>query len=247
MRKKVINYISKDSVLKNNTLGNNIKIYKNSEVRDSNIGDYVTIGDFAIVKSSELLDHISINRRNQIYHSNIGRYSYTGSNTMIRYSLLGNFCSVSWNVSIGGGEHPQNNVTTSTLENFHFLDSGRWDEKVKSEIDYYQGECTIGNDVWIAANVVILRNVKIGNGAIIGAGAVVTKDVEPYSIAVGVPAKTIKKRFNDKTIEALEEIQWWNWSVDIIRNNLDLIYSTKVDDMVIDKLLGISNTVKIIN
>ena len=89
----------------------------------------------------------------------------------------------------------------------------------------------------------LLRDVRIGNGAVIGAGAVVTKDVEPYSIVAGVPAKIIKKRFDDKTIEALEQIQWWAWPVAVIRNNLDLIYSTKVDDSVIKKLFEIAKTI----
>jgi acyl-[acyl carrier protein]--UDP-N-acetylglucosamine O-acyltransferase len=84
---------------------------------------------------------------------------------------------------------------------------------------------------------------KIGNGAIIGAGSVVTKDVEPYSIVVGVPAKPIKKRFDDKIIEAFEKIQWWNWPLDIIRENLELIYSTKVDENVINRMLEISNKI----
>ena len=72
---------------------------------------------------------------------------------------------------------------------------------------YEQSEGTIGNDVWIAANVVILRDIKIGNGAVIGAGAIVTKDIPPYSIVVSNPARVIKKRFDDETIKILKEIQ----------------------------------------
>lgn len=105
-----------------------------------------------------------------------------------------------------------------------------------------QGQCQIGHDVWIATNVVILRNIKIGNGAVIGAGAIVTKDVEPYSIVVGVPGKVVKKRFDNKTIEALEEIQWWNWPRKVINQNIDLIYSTKVDEACLEKLRQISRS-----
>nr|WP_246566018.1 CatB-related O-acetyltransferase [Tissierella simiarum] len=104
--------------------------------------------------------------------------------------------------------------------------------------------CIIGNDVWIGSNAVILRGVKVGNGAVIGAGAIVTKDVEPYSIVVGNPARVIKKRFSEQIIESLEKIQWWNWSKEIIRKNLDLVYSSTVDEHVINKLMEISIQIK---
>lgn len=241
------NFIADDAVLRDCVMGNNIKIYKNSEVSKSNIGNYVTIGDSAIVLESKLSDHISINRRNYIFRSEIGCYTYTGINTMLRSSKIGNFCSLSWNISIGGGDHPQDKVTTSNLNRFYQLDAGNWNDKAKLELNKTfknLDTCTIGNDVLISTNVTVLRNLKVGNGAIIGAGAVVTKDVEPYSIVVGIPAKKIKMRFDDKTIEALEEIQWWSWPIDIIRQNLELIYSTKVNKPVLEKLFEISNSIK---
>ena len=79
----------------------------------------------------------------------------------------------------------------------------------------------IGNDVWIGDNVYILAGVKIGNGAIIAMGAVVTRDVEPYTIVGGVPAKVIRKRFNDEQIKKLEEIKWWNKSTDWILEHIE--------------------------
>ena len=78
--------------------------------------------------------------------------------------------------------------------------------------------------MWIGANVIILPGVKIGNGAIIAAGAVVTKDVEPYAIVGGVPAKLIKYRFKKEEINQLEEIKWWNWSIEEIERNIELFY-----------------------
>lgn len=75
-----------------------------------------------------------------------------------------------------------------------------------------RGPINIGNDVWIGYGAVILRGVSIGDGAIVGAGAVVTKDVDPYTIVGGVPAKTIRKRFNEKIIRQLLKIKWWDWS-----------------------------------
>ena len=89
-----------------------------------------------------------------------------------------------------------------------------WDNK---------GDIVIGNDVWIGYDAIIMAGVTIGDGAIIGTRAVVTKDVEPYSIVGGVPAKEIRKRFSTDIIARLQELQWWNWDADIIRNSIKAI------------------------
>lgn len=94
-----------------------------------------------------------------------------------------------------------------------------WDNK---------GDIIIGNDVWIGYEAIILAGVTIGDGAIIGARAVVTKDVLPYTIVAGVPAKPIKKRFDDKTISKLLDIQWWNWSDEKIAQNIKAIQSNNI-------------------
>jgi len=87
----------------------------------------------------------------------------------------------------------------------------------------------IGNDVWIGYDAVIMGGVTIGDGAIIGTRAVVTKDVEPYSIVGGVPAKEIRKRFTPEIIKKLMEIQWWNWPIEKIRSSIPDIQSGNVD------------------
>ena len=86
-----------------------------------------------------------------------------------------------------------------------------WDNK---------GDIVIGNDVWIGYNAIILSGVKIGDGAIVATGAVVTKDVKPYEIVGGIPAKVIRKRFSDEVIIKLQKMKWWNWPVDKIKRNL---------------------------
>lgn len=95
-----------------------------------------------------------------------------------------------------------------------------WDNK---------GDIVIGNDVWIGYDAVIMAGVRIGDGAIIGTRAVVTKDVEPYSIVGGVPAKEIRKRFAPEVIKKLIEIQWWNWSIEKIRSYILDIQSGNID------------------
>jgi virginiamycin A acetyltransferase len=235
-------YISQDAKIVDSIIGENAKLYRYADIRKSKLGDFVQIGDDSIIIESDLAGNNAINRRNFIQQSQIGKFSYTGFNTIIRGVKIGNFCSISWNVSIGGKDHNIENVTSSAIWGFYNM----LGEKMPGVFEYGKDKshCLLENDVLISSNAVILRNVKIGNGAVVGAGSVVTKDVEPYSIVAGVPAKKINMRFEDKTIEALEKIKWWNWPTNIIRENLELIYSTKVDEYVIEKLYEIANNLK---
>jgi phosphonate metabolism protein (transferase hexapeptide repeat family) len=89
----------------------------------------------------------------------------------------------------------------------------------------------MGHDTWIGHGAIVMPNVRIGNGAVVGAGAVVTKDVEPYTIVAGVPAKLLKRRFSEVITIKLEEIQWWNWSYEIIKERVD-DFSLPIDDFI---------------
>ncbi|QHL89493.1 hypothetical protein GU926_17095 [Nibribacter ruber] len=95
---------------------------------------------------------------------------------------------------------------------------------------FSKGDIVIGNDVWIGAHSIVLSGVTIGNGAIIGANSVVTKDLPPYSIAVGTPAKVIKYRFEPEIIEKLQQIQWWNWDKDKFNKNRQLFQGKLTTD-----------------
>ena len=91
---------------------------------------------------------------------------------------------------------------------------------------------TIGNDVWIGRNVIIISGVKIGDGSVIGAGSVVTKDVPPYAIAAGNPAKIVRMRFDEETIKKLLKIEWWNWSLERVLANLPYLLSNDIAEFV---------------
>jgi len=130
--------------------------------------------------------------------TSIGSYCYIGRNTCITKTQIGNYCSIANNVSIGQGEHLLNNISTNSI--FY-----------KNAFDVLtEKPCTIGHDVWIGVDVVILRGVRIGNGAVIGANSVVTKDIPAFSIAVGSPARVVKNRFNKDKSKEISNSQWWN-------------------------------------
>ena len=95
-----------------------------------------------------------------------------------------------------------------------------------------RGDIVIGNDVWIGYEAVVMQGVRIGDGAVIGSRAVVTKDVPPYSIVGGIPAKVIRKRFSEEVIEKLLKIQWWNWDDEAVRKNLQSIMNGNIDALV---------------
>lgn len=151
-----------------------------------------------------------------VVNSTIDKYSYIGNNCTIINVEIGRYCSIADNCIIGGASHPIDWVSSSPV--FH---EGR--NILKKNFSEHQFETTkrtvIENDVWIGNNVLIKSGVKISNGAIIGMGSVVTKDVGPYEIWVGTPAKLIRKRFNDEIINDLMTLKWWDWEDNKLEKN----------------------------
>jgi len=137
------------------------------------------------------------------------KHSFCGYNCEITNTEIGSFCSIANGVVIGGGMHPIEWVSTSPV--FY---EGRDSVKAKfSEFAREEVKTTyIGNDVWIGQNVLVKQGVTIGNGAVVGMGSVVTKDIPPYTIYAGNPARFIRNRFDEETILALEESRWWELS-----------------------------------
>ena len=166
----------------------------------------------------------------------IGEYTY-GLPRVETYASekklkIGKFCSIAGGVKIQlGGIHRTNLVTTYPFKAF----SEEWPrEKFLKSDDVKaisKGDVIIGNDVWIGAGATILSGVTIGDGAVVAAMAVVTKDVEPYCIVAGNPARTIGKRFDDDTIRKLLEIRWWDWPIEKINANLEIICSNRISEM----------------
>lgn len=139
---------------------------------------------------------------------------------------IGNFCSIASDAWIlMGGEHHTEWVTTYALFYDLLTPTGFKFSKTK-------GDIVIGNDVWIGSGACILSGVTIGDGAVIGARTVVAKDIPPYAIAVGNPARVIKYRFDSETIEKLLKIQWWNWSDEEIKEIAPLLLSPHIEQFI---------------
>ena len=145
---------------------------------------------------------------------------------------IGSFCSIAYNLNVFlGGNHNFNNFTT-------FPFGGVWPNvftKNGNSKPITNGDVIIGNDVWIGDSVTIMSGVKIGHGAVIAANSHVVKDVEPYSIIGGNPAKIIKKRFDDNTINFLLSLNWWDWDDDKINNNIDVLCSNDINKLLMLK------------
>lgn len=214
-------------------IGTNASICEEAEIIESTLGGNVFVDKYSRVEHSKLGDRVRLERNNQIVYSSIDRYSYTGANTVIKNVKIGKFVSIAWNVSIGGNTHDMNHITTHS-----FLVYPKWDMGGNGNWKSASEKCEIGNDVWIGSGANILRGVTIGDGAIIGASSVVTKDVPPYSVVVGNPARIIRMRCKQEWIDRLEALKWWELPDDIIRENLNLFQAELLDE-IIDKIIAI--------
>ena len=152
-------------------------------------------------------------------HVEIGAFSDVGGNFgegRIARICIGRYCSIAAGCSLGLQQHPTNFVLTSARQ--YFANCCGWDFHAGSVSlsDVPQerpGPTVIGNDVWVGANAIVMGGIKVGDGAIVAAGAVVTKDVPPYAIVGGVPAKIIRYRFDDETIRKLQELKLWDYNL----------------------------------
>lgn len=173
-----------------------------------------------LVSNNDLLTDYELNRT--IY--NMGEHSYVGTNVVVwnKETKIGKYCSIANDVSIAAHKHPIHTLTSSPF----FYEKRENSDKmcgigVENPLTYLQERAikkvNIGNDVWIGIKATIMPNITIGDGAVIGSNAVVTKDVPPYAVVVGVPARIIKYRFDEETINDLLELKWWNYPESFIK------------------------------
>lgn len=177
----------------------------------------ITVGDFTMYNDF-VNDPTLFEKNNVLYHYPINHDKLQ----------IGKFCSIACGAKFlfNSANHALSSLSTYPFPIF-FEEWGLEKEDVAEAWDN-KGDIIIGNDVWIGYEAVILAGVSIGDGAIIGTRAVVTKDVAPYTIVGGVPAKPIKKRFSDETISELLDIKWWNWPEKKIARNISAIQSGNI-------------------
>jgi acetyltransferase-like isoleucine patch superfamily enzyme len=160
------------------------------------------------VVNSKIHKTSKIEAGSSIVNTTFARHSFCGYDCTLINCEIGAFCSIANNVMIGGARHPMEWVAMSPV-----FSSRKDSVKKKYSLHHKPDDIRtyIGNDVWIGENALIKAGVRIGDGAVIGMGSVVIKDVPPYSIAAGCPAKVIRKRFEDYTIDKLLKIKWWEF------------------------------------
>ena len=196
--------------------GDKQTVYLKNVITDPSItvGDYTMYNDF-------VNDPVGFERNNVLYHYPINRDRL----------IIGKFCSIACGAKFlfNSANHTLSSLSTYPFPHF-FEEWGLEKKNVAASWDN-KGDIVIGNDVWIGYEAVIMAGVTIGDGAIIGARAVVTKDVPPYMVAGGIPAKPIKKRYPEETIAALSELKWWDWPEERIAQNLHAIQAGKLNEL----------------
>lgn len=172
------------------------------------VGDFTYYDDFENVANFE---------KNVKYH-----FDFLGDKL-----IIGKFCMIASDVKfiMNGANH-----LSKSISSFPFAIFGEdWKNAMNGKTYPNKGNTEIGNDVWIGFNATIMPGIKIGDGAIIASNSTVTKDVEPYSIVGGNPAKEIKKRFSKEQIEKLLKISWWNWEIEKITENIQNLTDQNIE------------------
>lgn len=188
------------------------------------------ISNFALVSANVKVDKTAfINRFVKAKESSIGAHTYIGANTDIECAEIGKFCSIADHCRIGMAGHTLSCLSTSPI--FTRVVNGCHEQWVENDVfpDEQDVPANIGNDVWIGSHALIRGGVTIGDGAIIGAGAVVVKDVPPYAVVGGVPAKVIKYRFSQEVIDRLEEMKWWDMPDEVLKKNIGMFQKEKIN------------------
>ena len=193
-----------------------------------------SVEGFVAAPDSYVNQHVHFEGFNRLYphtivvNASLGLFTYVADRARVANCRIGRYCSIGPETLIGGlGRHPSRWLSSHPI---FFSTKKQTGSITFADRDYFDElpQLIVGNDVWLGARAVVLDGLNVGDGAIIGAGAVVVRDVEPYSVVGGVPAKTIRMRYDDKTVSNLLEIKWWDWPTDRLR---ELAHLFRTDDV----------------
>lgn len=257
LKTKIINRL-KNELRNVNAINRNAEIATSCQIKGATISAACVIGENSIVKYTNLNGTINVGADNRIEETKISGSFSSGTNCKLHgvsiqgnvimgnYSslwgpnldivtdkekvVIGNFCSIARNVTVQAFNHNHKKLTS------YFIGKNIFAEKWENE-HVSKGDIIIGNDVWIGAHCVILGGVIINNGAVIAANSVVTREVPAFSIVGGIPAKVIGYRFEKDTINEIQKMKWWDWSIDKIKQNRLLF----VDEVNVELLKEIAN------
>ncbi|WP_306006403.1 chloramphenicol acetyltransferase [Aquicoccus porphyridii] len=187
-------------------------VHPDCEITDTRLGRYVEIG-----------------RGSRVAHSVIGDYSYCDRHADIANAEIGKFANIASFARIGPTDHP---MDRASLHHFHYRSADYWDD-AQNDPDFFAHRrariARIGHDTWIGHSAVIRPEVTVGHGAVIAAQAVVTRDVAPYEIVAGIPAKPLRMRFAPQIVERLIALAWWDWDHQTLRARLDDFRSLPIE------------------
>lgn len=221
-KKKTISKITNPNII-NSIISVPENIPSTTRVLYSELSKDVVIGERSVLYKVVLQGNVRVGNNTTI---NGPGTEFHGVSSAIE---IGNFCSIASHTVIQDHNHDVNCLTTYFIKYNVFQEDSRKNDMVS------KGRVKIGNDVWVGTHAVILSGVTIGDGAVIAANSVVTKDVSPYAIVAGSPAKVLKYRFSDDVISELLKLKWWNWDLEKIKRNKELFYG----DLSLEKLHNI--------
>ncbi len=179
------------------------------------------IHDGAILQDVRFGRFVEIGEGSRVLHSSFGDYSYCDRYAEIANARIGKFANIAAFSRIGPTDHP---MDQASLHHFLYRSADYWDDTPEDEAFFARRAArvaTIGHDTWIGHNAVIKPEITIGHGAVVASSAVVTKNVDPYSIVAGIPAKPIRERFPRAIADKVMELAWWDWDHDTLRARLD--------------------------
>ena len=179
---------------------------------------------------TELGAYTEVGARTILNEVTMGDYSYVVNDAQITYTTIGKFCSIAAMIRINPGNHPMHRATQA---HFTYRASAYFPGE-SDDADFFawrrEHHCTIGHDVWLGHGAIVLPGRNIGTGAVIAAGAIVTKDVAPYTIVAGNPARPVRRRFSEAVEDGLMDLAWWNWDHEMLRQALPDFRKLPVED-----------------